>query len=555
MPIATRSPGASGEAQESARWLVRMRTGSLVAGTIGVVAVSLVLPGTFWPEKTLGLVAVILVLAAANALLHGRVRRGEARTRDIFLSIALDVIAVTVALHMTGGIENPFQIYYTFPVILAGIALPRAQSYAIAALASTLFAGVGLLEFAKVIAHHDVAHLPLWEVIGPQAVDQYEDARYVAGASFVLLSTLLGATYLTTAVAARLRRNEHELSLAKDRLESVLRALGEGVAYFDATGDLVLQNDAFERLLPGTRRLLEGAPPGLLAPLERALASIQKGSPFETFEARCASSGAPGERVLACGLSSVRGAGGIAWVLEDVTLRRTAEERARTERRLADLGVLAAGIAHEVLNPLASIDTTAQLLEADAGALAPQVGQIRRQVDRITRIVRGVAELARPSARGPTPVPIDEVLSDAIARAREERPGSGEVKLEVSRPAPVAGVAEEPMRVAVKNLVTNAIDATEGKGHVTVRARSEGGFVVVEVEDDGPGISAANRESIFVPFFTTKPPGSGAGLGLAIAASIVRQHGGKIDVAAERPGARFTVRLPAAAPAPAKAAS
>src|ERR1700720_4014570 len=107
-----------------------MRTGSLVAGTAGILGVSALLPGTFWPEKTLGLVAVIVVLALANALLHLRVRRAEARTREIFLSIALDVVAVTVALHLTGGIENPFQIYYIFPVILAGIALPRPQSYA-----------------------------------------------------------------------------------------------------------------------------------------------------------------------------------------------------------------------------------------------------------------------------------------------------------------------------------------------------------------------------------------------------------------------------------------
>jgi signal transduction histidine kinase len=107
-------------------------------------------------------------------------------------------------------------------------------------------------------------------------------------------------------------------------------------------------------------------------------------------------------------------------------------------------------------------------------------------------------------------------------------------------------VAVEPMRVAIKNLVTNALDATpRGAGDVTVRARRRGQDLVIEVQDEGPGIPRANLDDVFVPFFTTKGPGEGAGLGLPIAASIVRQHEGTLEVSSPPGhGARFVVTLP-----------
>ncbi len=265
---------------------------------------------------------------------------------------------------------------------------------------------------------------------------------------------------------------------------------------------------------------------------------MKGGVPFESFEAR------DGARVLACGVSAVGGSGGVAWVVEDVTARRLAEEHAELEKRLLDLGVLAAGIAHEVLNPLASISSTAELIETEPGEpVKDRVFRIKKQVDRITRTVRSVAELARPTGGRLTPVALDEVVADAVARAREERPGAVEVALEIERPSPLALVSAEPLRVAVKNLVTNALDAARSGGHVWVRARRDGDEAVIEVEDDGPGIADPSR--IFVPFFTTKDPGNGAGLGLPIAGSIVRQHGGKIEVdSGPGRGARFTMRLP-----------
>lgn len=519
---------------DRARWLVRLRWIVLAVAAAAIALASPLAGDALEFTTALGLAAILGVYAAANALLDALLgTRARDRERALFVTVLADSALITVALHMTGGIENPFHIAYAFPVIAAGIALPRSQSYAVAACSCLLFVALGLLEYAKTIPHHDVYLLPFWRPTIHLPVDLYEDRRYIAGTSTVLIVMLGGISYLTTSIATQLRRNE-------DRLEGILHALGEGVAYFDGDDRLVLANDAFRAMIPGplSTRLLELAPPGVRGPLEEALLSVRSGEPFESFEA------VDGPRRFACGLSGVRGSGGLAWVLEDVTARRRDEERATLDKRLADLGVLAAGIAHEVLNPLASISSTAQLIESEPGELVrDRVARIRKQVDRITRIVRGVAELARPTTKRPAPAPLDEILADAVSLAREERPDSAEVALEVEQPVPRAIAAEEPLRVAVKNLVTNALDAAGKAGHVTVRARRDGDDALVEVEDDGPGVTDA--ENIFVPFFTTKSPGAGAGLGLPIAASIVRQHGGKIEVASTPGhGARFTMRLP-----------
>lgn len=522
------------------RWLVRIRWVAIgAAATILILAHALV-GEPAWLD-TIALAFVLGVLAIANTALGAR-RRPP--TEGFLLGqFILDVVAITIALHLSGGVENPFQVYYLFPVITAGIVLPRPRAYAVATLAAALFACTGVLEWAKVVPHHDVGPLPLWGT-DASSFDQFADARYVAGASTVLFSTLLVATYLTTEVSSRLRAKERELVQSRDRVEAILRGLGEGVGFFDADGALVLENEAFRRLLPvGTGSgPLGRAPAGLRAPLEAALERLGRGDDFVAFEAE------DGRRLLSCGLSAVRGARGVAWVVEEITERRQAEQRRAAEQRLADLGVLAAGIAHEVLNPLASLSSTIQVVAAEGGSeVGREATQMRRQVDRIVRIVRAISDLARPDGASSVASALDDVLADAVARAREEKPGGAQVSIEVDRPSSLVAVAEEPLRIAVKNLVSNAIDAAGDKGHVSVRGRRQDGDVLIDVEDDGPGVAPEDLKRLFVPFFTTKPQGRGLGLGLPIALGIARQHGGAIDVASSPGrGTRFTMRLPAA---------
>lgn len=530
-----------GKSEHFARWLVRLRWRGIVLATVVLVLLS---AGTGLVRSPWLCALVLAILAAANLALDHQLRRGNVSDSSLFGQLGLDVAAITVALHLMGGVENPFQVYYIFPTIISGIVLPRSAAYGVAGLASGLYLAMGLLEYAGVLPHHDVGPLPFWRATpAAHGPDQFEDAGYLLGAACVLLSTLLVATYLTTQVAERLRAQEQELAASRDRIEAVLRALGEGVAFFGHDGRLVLANAAFDRLVPaspGARLLLERAPAGLRAPLAEALGRLAAGARHETFEA------AADGRVLASGLS--RAPGGVAWVVEDVTDRREAQARAETERRLMDLGVLAAGLAHEVLNPLASVASSVQLAQEAAGGAEPidaPLRQARRRIAQLAEVVRSVADLARPPGARGAPTPLVEVCRQAIEQARDERPGAAEVAVDAPPGGPTVVMADAAMSTALKNLLTNAIDATDGRGPVTLRVRAEPDAAVVEVEDGGPGLGAEPAARLFVPFFTTKPPSRGTGLGLPIARSIVREHGGEIAVdSAPGRGTRVTVRLP-----------
>lgn len=535
-------------ARDRASWLIRLRSGAvfLILFPLVIGAASNQLPdaGKLW--------ILVAIVGATNALIYTqRARPWTWSGRSLLGQALLDVLALTLALHLTGGVENPFQVYYLFPVIVSGVVLPARQSYAVAALAAAGFAGVAVLEYAGVIAHHDVAILPFWSAPGAASIDtdQYKDARYIAGASGVLLSTIAFACSITTSLVERLRRGERALGVEKGKLEAVLRAMGEGVAYFDEASELAFANEAFRACLGSAppQRLADLMPGALRDALRSALDRLHSGAAYHSFEVEDEG------RSIASGVSAVRdaraGLVGLVWMIEDVTSRREARREEERRARLADLGVLAAGIAHEVMNPLSSIASTTAFLEASVAdpVVQRKTKQVKTHVDRITRIVRGIADLARSPSPG-VPVPLDHVLDEAIARAREERPGPRvEIATSLPRPVPEIRGAEEPLVQVFHNLIKNALDAVAPTGRVDVRARLEDRSVVVDVEDDGPGVPVELREKVFLPFFTTKEPGAGAGLGLAIAASIVRRHGGTIEIdGGKGAGARFVVRLPAA---------
>src|SRR5262245_16743091 len=235
---------------------------------------------------------------------------------------------------------------------------------------------------------------------------------------------------------------------------------------------------------------------------------------------------------------------------QDVTERKRTEQQLVRQRevlyrneKLADLGRLAAGVAHELRNPLTVIDTRVQLLErllARSGEavrpLSIHVTYLEEAAARMKRIVEGLSSYARPSRAEPALVDVRDLLT-----ATRDLLGPGarkqgvDVVLDVpARPVPVLGDRSRLMQILV-NLGTNAVEAIpERGGRVTLLARTEttadAGRVIIEVSDTGPGIPTERLERIWEPFFTTKPEGTGLGL------SIVR------SLAGEQPGAALTVQ-------------
>jgi two-component system, NtrC family, sensor kinase len=250
-------------------------------------------------------------------------------------------------------------------------------------------------------------------------------------------------------------------------------------------------------------------------------------------------------------VESVRGA---RWEAE---LRANMNQRMTACERLASLGTLAVGVAHEINNPLAIINEAAGwvklLLERPSLSDMPHkadfalaLSKIERSVERTKRITHQLLEFARRSDSPVSEVNLSELADDAIQLVGREAVNRG-IEIEKAVEPSLRPVWSDPfqLRQVFLNLLANAVYATAPGGKITVRLRTEGKEAVFTVTDTGIGIPRENLDKIFEPFFTTKAPGEGTGLGLFVSRGIMDRLGGGIGVESRLgKGSTFSVRLP-----------
>jgi len=244
---------------------------------------------------------------------------------------------------------------------------------------------------------------------------------------------------------------------------------------------------------------------------------------------------------------------GVALFFKDLTQVERQEEQERLRDRLAALGQMAASLAHEIRNPLASINVTATLLRRRLAGRDEErrlIEKISADVARLNRTVTQGLEFARVLTPELSPQPIAPLVEQAVDEALSRFPGAAvEIVREYHDDAPPAAVDGPLLRQVVVNLVANAVEAMGGSGRLTLvvrpvaRPERQPGAVEIVVRDNGPGVPPEVRDKIFAPFITTKKDGSG--IGLAMARKIVECHHGLIDVeTAAGEGCAFRVRLP-----------
>jgi signal transduction histidine kinase len=218
------------------------------------------------------------------------------------------------------------------------------------------------------------------------------------------------------------------------------------------------------------------------------------------------------------------------------------------KQKMAAVGQIAAGVAHEVCNPLSSISSVVQMLkrEKSNSSNGKQLELIEKHIQRITSVVRQLINLARPGSRHWECVDVGEMVHDAV-RLVQYDPRARNVDIRVE--APAGGLRTYALRgqlqEVVLNLALNSLDAMSEGGTMTISTEAQRDEILIRVRDTGCGIAGDVGRRVFEPFFTTKDPGRGTGLGLAVAYGIVQEHGGTIDYNSEPgKGSVFTVQVP-----------
>lgn len=232
---------------------------------------------------------------------------------------------------------------------------------------------------------------------------------------------------------------------------------------------------------------------------------------------------------------------------------RTAQASLVRSERLATVGRLSAGLAHEIGNPLSAVVGLCDLAQDDGSSDAERrdfIARIKREAERIHRVITDLLTYARPgrkSAPG-SPGSVFEAVSQVRALLAPQKDlQTLELTIQVDSGLPAVSLPDGELVQVVLNLVMNAADACDKTGLVTVKARRGERGVVLSVEDDGPGVASEVKDSLFEPFVTTKEVGRGTGLGLSVSRGLVESAGGTITLdRSHAPGARFVIELPAA---------
>jgi signal transduction histidine kinase len=241
---------------------------------------------------------------------------------------------------------------------------------------------------------------------------------------------------------------------------------------------------------------------------------------------------------------------GYVLVLEDITEKKKIEEELFRATKHASVGRLAAGVAHEIGNPLASISSLVQELQTED--LKPftkeSLTTINQHVHRIARIVRNLGDFARLYPRQKVPTSLREILENTLSLVRYDRNFKKiDIRTDVHDTPPLK-IDPDQIQQVFLNLILNARDAMPDGGSLHISVKQSDGHVEMRFADTGRGIDVEVKDKVFDPFFSTKGPTKGTGLGLSICYSIIKDHGGTIEIESEKDkGTRFIIKIPVAA--------
>lgn len=528
-------------------WLMVLRVVVVTVLLGSAVLVELTAPGSLPTDSFFVLIGLTYALTAIYAVL---LRYVDRHRWIIDLQMAGDAVTVSALVQVTGGITSYFSSLYALPIISASILQFRRGSMLLATLSMLLFGSL-------VVAQYSAPGLVPGADLPPVKVAFYRVGINVFG--FFAVAFLSG--YLTENLrraGARLERASHEIADLQAFSQHVIDSLTSGVVTGDYEGRILTFSRAAEAITGHHAASVVGRrvdevlqfPLEVKALFERDLSDACG----RRLEFRYATSGG---RAIDLGLSATHlitpgGRAGLLFAFQDVTEIKKLERDARIQQRLAAVGEMAAAIAHEIRNPLASISGSVQLLRHELPLTEDQaqlLDIVLRESDRLNNTIRSFLAYARPQRFAVSRLDLRGVISDAALLLRNSSEVGNHHVVDVELPpTEVWYEADEgQIRQIVWNLATNGLRAMPSGGRLRISAAVEPdsggastGGVILTVTDEGVGIPPDELDSIFQPFHGRFERGSG--LGLSIVHRIVSDYDGEIQVTSA-PGSGTAVRI------------
>jgi two-component system sensor histidine kinase PilS (NtrC family) len=500
------------------------------------------------PDLHVASVAGALVVIAGSSAILLTLREAPPRLANIArLTLALDITVVTLIVMATGGPQSVFAFLYVLVVIASCVLLSRSGALAMAGASSLLYAGVVL---GRTV-------LPL-DSLAEQTTDM---TAFEVLTMFLNTGTFVAVAIVAGGLAERYRSAHHALEDHRKDL-SDLQAFKDLI--FHSVGTALVALDPQHRITAYNRAAAEMAGISASEAIGQTWAKIfGPAIPLDEIEAAVRADGRAYRRheltihrpdgvevpvaftfwALRSGRGEIVGYIGVG---EDLSAIKQLEVRMRHADRLATVGRMAANLAHEIRNPLASLTGAIEVLTRDT-AVDPTrerlVQIVARESERLNQFIKDFLGYARPAPLAIQTMNLAEAL-DEILVLLEHRRLPDQVKLirEYGESLPIDADPQQ-LRQLFWNLCLNAVEAMPTGGELRVGASHDGQRLEVWVSDTGRGIAAQDLPHIFEPFFSTKPEGTG--IGLAAAHRIVHDHGGDIDVRSLAPtGTSFSVVLP-----------
>jgi len=372
------------------------------------------------------------------------------------------------------------------------------------------------------------------------------------------LAAQAATAFMNGRLYVTLQNKAEELQELKEYNENILESMDSGIIVLDLEGRISRWNRGLESLLGHPREEVLGRslddifPPAFMEAMRGSLVLGRDEEIANIYKLHLTA--ADGHSVMVnvsvgpFQLDSGERRGTIL-ILNDVTARLQLEEQLQHADKMASIGLLAAGVAHEVNTPLTGISSYAQLLREQTPGDDPRAGildKIEKQSFRAAKIVNSLLNFARSGRSEFEMLDLNKVVLDVLSLL-EHQLERGHVKVirQLGSDLPVVRGSENRLQQVFFNLVLNAKDAMPNGGWLTIATRADESGVVVEVSDTGEGIRREHIRRIYDPFFTTKGIGRGTGLGLSISYGIVQEHGGSILVdSTPGKGTTFQVALP-----------